>query len=230
MGSNRGPGWPRQNVIDLAGGNRSLISMLNVDTCAFHEPTCLVEMRTQVMSDTKIERAAVDGAVASALDALANESGLDWVRKSALIERAYYWGVYFGLRSVANEDDLKALVLKMFQQTMWAREAEDTFGSTTIGRDWAALLSALEPYKAVSCDDAKEIIAKLRSNIDEEDRRWRGFVEQAYQVLHEIFNVVNDSREDATRRRAIEHLAPLEDCLRRIALQESDHSIGKRLE
>jgi hypothetical protein len=95
------------------------------------------------MKETKIQQAAVDAAVASADDALANKRGMAWMRKSCLVERAYFWGLYFGLKAIANKDDLQGLLNRAALGALFDREADDTFPSPTIAHDYEALMSAL---------------------------------------------------------------------------------------
>ena len=59
------------------------------------------------MSDCNIENTMVEAAFAVAGDALSNESyNLAWITKSALIERAYFLGLYFRLSAIADNSQI----------------------------------------------------------------------------------------------------------------------------
>lgn len=75
-----------------------------------------------------MNRDGVNAAIESADKALHDE-GLSWIKKSSLLMRAYYLGVYGALESVADERDLKGLLLRTFTATVFPRSGDDTFPS-----------------------------------------------------------------------------------------------------
>ena len=191
------------------------------------------------MSNHTIEKATVDAAIAAARDALANEPGLTWIKSSALLERAYNWGLFFGLRAIADEDSLRQFVLHTVIDTIWQRDTDDTFITTTIGRDCRVLREMLGRDDPTRCA-AKKMIEKLRISVDDQDRQWQGLVKHTRELLSEIQSVGADSGGDANvidnvrdeERRSELHrlLHGLENLARRIALIETDHSMQKRFD
>ncbi len=80
----------------------------------------------------QITKAQVEAAVTAAMDEL--EQTQVWIKKSALIERAYLMGLYYGLNAIADEDDLGDLVRNTVMRTMWNRSLDNTFPNTTVGQ------------------------------------------------------------------------------------------------
>jgi len=189
------------------------------------------------MSNHNIEKATVDVAIAAARDALANEPGLTWIKRSALLERAYNWGLYFGLRAITDEDSLRRLFLDNLIDTLWQREADHTFISTTIGRNYRALREKLDRDDLTSCD-AQKMIENLTTSIDAQDHHWQSLVKQARNLLTEIRvvggdagaddNVVDEAPQKERRYKLNLLLDHLEHLAQRIALLETDHRIKKR--
>ena len=91
------------------------------------------------MNAPKIDSAAVDLATNAACNALANDPSLDWITKSCIIERAYFWGLAKGLNAIADEKALDGLLRLVLMRTLWSRNADDTFPTTQLGRSYAVL-------------------------------------------------------------------------------------------
>lgn len=176
------------------------------------------------MSEQMIEKTAVDLAIAAAQDALANETGLAWVKKSTLMERAYFMGLLFGLSAIADEGYLsKNLFKPIILGAMYARKADDTFSATTIGRDYEELKEVIYRDQTLNFDEIKQLADSLLAHIREQDRRWRYLVEEA---LSRLNHLTNDARDEEIY--AI--VQDLERCIRQISLLETDHNIWKRLD
>jgi len=80
---------------------------------------------------------AVDALSASASKAL--EDDFPWITKSAMLERAYFLGVFACLREIAKEDDLKGFLFQNWSYTCNSRAFDDTFSSTRMGKAFETL-------------------------------------------------------------------------------------------
>ena len=193
------------------------------------------------MSSAKIESTAVELAINAACDALANDTDLAWIRKSCLIERAYFLGLFKGLDAIAEEDALGNRPAQWFMKTYWSRSADDTFPSTRLGRDFAALKKGLGYLETGNGMDQPAIETVIR-DIDLLDRKWRECVKRARTLLAETQSAgsgfrppIDDDIPD--RKRAGEELrqihgrvSALGDMVRYMALLETHHEMSKRLE
>ncbi len=193
------------------------------------------------MSSAKIESTAVECAINAASDALANDTDLAWIRKSCLIERAYFLGLFKGLTAIAEEDAIGNHPVRFFTQTLWSRSADDTFPSTRLGRDFAALEKGLRRLETGNGID-QQVIETVIEDIDVLDRKWRECVKTARAFLSETQSVSAGFRppnEDDVpdRKRAGEEIrqihdrvSALVDIVRYMALLETNHEMSKRLE
>jgi hypothetical protein len=194
------------------------------------------------MSSAKLDSAAVDIAISAAHDALANDPDIAWIMKSALIERVYFLGLINGLTAIAEEDAIgKYHLLRILASTLWSYPADDTFPSTRLGRDFAALQEALHRLEVGKRLDQQVIEAVIR-DIDSLDRQWSECVAHARKLLADTQSVASrfqqPSNEDAPeRKRAADEcrqmlgfVSELGPMVRHIALLETHHEMSKRLE
>ena len=143
--------------------------------------------------------------------------------------------------AIAEEDAIVKHAFRILMQTYWSRSADDTFPSTQLGRDFAALekgLHGLETGKSLS----QEAIETLNRDIDLVDRNWRNCVQRARSLLAETQAAASGFRpptddDGPDRKRAGEELgqihgriSALGDMVRYMALLETHHEISKRLE
>lgn len=187
-----------------------------------------------------ISKEQVNLAVAAANDAIKEGAKFAWIKKSALLERAYHCGLYAGLCRISSEDHLKGFFLHALVNTMYARRGDDTFSSTSIGRAYDVLKRyLLREHSGFSllgetCDD-------LLSQIEKLDELWRSTLNHAKELIGGVKNIqgqstfrsdgatthqISDEMQDQTYRL----LEGLEHCLRIIALLETDHRRWKFLE
>lgn len=193
------------------------------------------------MNSAKIESTAVELAINAASDALVNDTSLAWIRKSCLIERAYFLGLVKGLIAIAEEDAIGNHPIRLLMQTYWARSADDTFPSTQLGRDFAALEKGLHDLETGKNMDQQAIESLIR-DIDLVDRNWRDRVNHARTLLAETQAAASGFRPPIhegvpDRKRADEKLRQIHDrvsalggMVRYMALLETHHEMSKRIE
>lgn len=193
------------------------------------------------MSLTKIDSAAAELAINAAQEALANDTNLAWIRKSCLIERAYFLGLFNGLDAIAEENAIGKHLGRIFMLTYWARSADDTFRSTPLGRDFEALKTALLGLETGERLDLQVFETVIR-DINLVDRAWRERLKHVHELLANTQAVASVFRppidEDAPERNRVNqelrqihyHVSQLEEMLRFMALLETHHEMSKRLE
>lgn len=141
-----------------------------------------------LMSTTAIEKTAVDAAIAAAREALASDSGLDWIKMSALLERAYFWGVFSALSAIAtkeSEESLRRLVLETMVKTLNGRKADDSFDSTPTGKAFATLERHLMRHES-NQPDPWEAIKQFADHMDRLDRCWSSGIRHARELLEKL--------------------------------------------
>ncbi|MGQ0658776.1 MAG: hypothetical protein ACT4NU_11905 [Chromatiales bacterium] len=187
-----------------------------------------------------VGKSEVDAAVAAATRSLAEEPGFAWIKKSGLLERAYFLGLFGGLRGIASEEDIGRILVCAIAKTMFPRSADDSFQSTRTGVlfdsvrrellredvDRAALLAAIQ---------------RLADHVDALDREWNSRVRHTRMLLEtggqssQATGRDANAEEDAEQRDRQRHenhrwAEELEHFARHLALIETDHKIWKRLE
>jgi hypothetical protein len=191
---------------------------------------------------TMISKSEVKEAIDGARSALKEESGLSWVRLSALLERAYFLGVLSGLRKIANEEDLNAL-FGSFLQTMWARGADDTFGETRIGKAYDEVNDLIRRELDAALSANREgRTHQIRDSMADDFDGLQDLVKELQRYLHlnaeSIDEIISRIASDVTGpeglgTEALEekmHLVKsLEEPLRVVSLLETDHKLTKRL-
>jgi len=173
-----------------------------------------------------ITKDQVDSAIAAAKDALVTDGDFAWVRKSALIERAYYAGLYAGLRAIAHENDLKEMILRSIVDTMFTRGGDDSFDSTPIGREFSTLKQRLLDDKESTFP--AETTVRLTASLEKLDQRWNSVLTQAKRVIGHIQNLADDchanpEKDDWLRHEYCGLLEELEHVLRIASLLQTDH-------
>jgi len=193
------------------------------------------------MSPAKIDSAAIELATNAACDALASDPDLAWIRKSCLIERAYFLGLFKGLNAIAEEDALGNRLAQFFMKTYWSRAADDTFPSTRLGRDFAALEEGVRRLDTENDIDQQAIETVIR-DIDLLDRQWQECVKRARTFLFEIQSasagfrprneddVLDRKRAGEVLRQNHYRVSELRHLVRYMALLETHHEMSNRLE
>jgi len=193
------------------------------------------------MSSAKIETVAVELAINAAVDALANDANIAWIRKSCLIQRAYFLGLFKGLAAISGEGDIGNLPLHWLTMVDFSGSADDTFPSTQLGQDFAALGKGLRLLETGSDMDRPSFETVLR-DIDLLDRGWRTCLGRARTLLSETQSAASGFRPPIDddlpdRKRAGDELGQVHDSLSRLealvrymALLETHHEMSKRLE
>lgn len=193
------------------------------------------------MSMNKISDEDVKTAINAARDALMKNSDLAWVRKSSLVERAYFMGLLNGLSAIANDDVTGKLMVQILAGTIFSRAADDTFPSTQLGQDFAALKVGLQSLRTGNGLDPS-VIEKVVSDINLLDREWNGCVKSARSLLADIQSMASELRPRSNgdvldAERAHEEHSQIErrvfavnDMVRFIALLKTHHELSKRLE
>ena len=167
----------------------------------------------------------VDTALSAASGAIEQEFGLAWVRNSSLFERAYYLGLYWGLKGIAKEEDASGVLLKAILETGWARSGDDTFGSTQTGKAFERLQQQLTGNKGDQ-PRLQNAIQDFEREIDRRDHDWNSRFRHVRELL-------KDPREwtiDTKRPEAHYSVERLEPLARYFALLETDHRRWKHVE
>ena len=188
---------------------------------------------------TKIDEAAVETAVSAASDSLANNPNLAWIRKSALFERAYFLGLSEGLTAIAEEDAIGNRLLLALIGCIWSKSADDTFPSTQLGRDFAALEARLRGIETgISWD--RHSIDSVLADIRHLDCEWRSCVEASVTLLGKIESAAVGLKhpigEGASGREGESEelyrisccMSDLDKMMRYMALLETHHELDKR--
>lgn len=180
-----------------------------------------------------ISKQQVDTAIGAAKEAIRPDADLSWVARSAQMERAYFAGLYAGLRSIANEDDLRKLVLETITNTMFSRNGDDSFTSTSLGKVFSALRCEILDAKRQIAN--LESIDSLRVEIEEIDHRWKYTLREAVEqtaalrraiqasTVAGVASPTTDQLEHESRHRCCQMLKHLEKCIRFLSLPQTDH-------
>lgn len=196
------------------------------------------EQRPNKMNPPKIKDAAVDLAINAACDALTNDLSLTWIGESSLTERAYYFGLYKGLEAISGADTLRGLS-KVLIKTLWARSADDTFLSTQLGRNFAALEEGLQSLRTGN-SLIQQQIDTLFQDIKLLERQCHERFQYMQEVLHKVKSLtlsirqtnqigpVEDKNIDDEIVKIHIHLSELALIVRWFALLETHHEMSKR--
>jgi hypothetical protein len=191
------------------------------------------------MMSAKIGDAAVETAISAAADSLANNPNIAWIRESALVQRAYFLGLFEGLAAIAEEDAIGNRLVPLLAGTFWSKSADDTFPSTQLGRHFAALEARLRGIETgISWD--RHSIDSVLADIRHLDCEWRSCVEASVTLLGKIESAAVGLKhpigEGARGREGeSEELRRIKDCMsdldmmmRYMALLETHHELDKR--
>lgn len=185
-----------------------------------------------------ISKQQVDTAISSAKLAIQQDAVLSWVTHSALMERAYFAGLFEGLRGIANEDDLRMLALETITNTMSARTGDDSFLSTALGKAFnefkESILGPDEHSQSPPSTNA------LEEGINEVNHHWVSVIQDSETLVSELRESIENSpsQENASAHEAraelrdrfcriVEHL---EYCIRFLSLAQKDHRRRRTLE
>jgi uncharacterized protein YoxC len=181
----------------------------------------------------------VEKALATAQHELAHNSGLSWIKKSALSERAYHLGLLIGLSGVADEELLKSQIVEAVVGTMWQRKADDTFLSTKIGQNHQKLMDIIRTMQPVG-EEFIQVINRLEQDIDWSNRKWQVVMSEVHDLMERVSEIVVASKNNTVKTASNhEHedrhelhklLGDLEALARQVALLEIDHNLQSRFE
>jgi hypothetical protein len=187
-----------------------------------------------------ISKEQVDLTITAAKDAAGPEGDFSWVRDSSYLRRAYSCGLYAGLRAIANEEDLNKFLLRVYVETMFTREGDDTFSATPIGKACGDMKKSFESHE--KHQSATEALKALFDQLNEAERFWETKLREAKHWLGEIDSILNeppvshDSQEGTSdpkyeqkHRRAYTTLEKLEKSMRVLSLIQTDHDRCKPL-
>lgn len=179
-----------------------------------------------------IQSDEAEAAITAAREALSQNSGFSWIKKSSLVERAYFLGLFSGLGAIAAEDDLNRLGLATLTNTFWCRSGDDTFPTTKIGQAFSLLKGRLHEHPETSDRFMIEDAMNLREVVTKEER----FLQHHLRAIDDVFSRFPSSSSKPTftddELRSEQHrlLETLEPYLRIVALLETDHLLSKRLD
>lgn len=179
-----------------------------------------------------IQRAEAEAAITAAREALSQNSGFSWIKKSSLVERAYFLGLFSGLGAIAAEDDLNRLGLTTITNTLWCRSGDDTFPSTKIGQAFSLLKRHLHEHPDTSDRFMIKDVPNLREVIRENERFFQHHLRAIDDVLSRFPTSSSEPTFPADELRSEQHrlLETLEPYLRIVALLETDHLLSKTLD
>jgi hypothetical protein len=173
-----------------------------------------------------ISKKQVDAAVAAAKEELNPDGDFTWVRKSALMERAYHVGLYAGLRAIAREDDLEGPMLRALVNTMFPRDGDDSFDSTPLGREFNKLKKRVLDGEASTLPP--EVTDAMTSSLEDLDRRWTSTLSDARRLIVHIQHMLDNRYADTGKDDSLRHeyyglFQELEHLVRLASLLQVDH-------
>ena len=191
------------------------------------------------MSTKLIDEVAVESAVSAAKDSLISDSDVKWIRNSALLERAYYLGLYKGLISISDSHSLNILLFHALMNTVWERAGDNSFDSTMIGK----LFQQMKDDFNVAINGEKfatESTVDLMNQIHSLDNQWRSCVSHALDLLNQNkkladeFNrsVESNSLDQDQHHPFLNKLDPMriDEMLKFISLLETSHEFSKKID
>ena len=165
--------------------------------------------------------------------ALQENPELSWIRKSVLIERAYFHGLHIGLSAIAAEDDLRRLRAIAIKDLVWNRSGDDTFPSTAVGQAYSEFekLHQARLETPVSSEQLTDAIDTIFARVEASERRLNESAKAAAEILSELSSRKNAAgvEDEAVRAREHEQIKALEHYLRIVALLETHHTINENL-
>ena len=172
-------------------------------------------------------------AVSAAREALSQDSGLSWIKKSSLVERAYFLGLLSGLGGITPEHELSQIgLMTPILETLRCRKGDDTFPYTKIGEAFSSLKGSLQEHPDASSRNLVECILGLRKAIEDDQQL---FQHQLHVIDELLSRFPSDSGNPTLASRDLrseQHrlLEAMEPYLRIVALLETDHLLSKRME
>ena len=126
-----------------------------------------------------------NAAINAAHKALAEDPELAWIRKSVLIERAYYQGLSQGLMAIAAEDDLRRLMTIAVKELIWSRGGDDTFPSTNVSQAYSDLRGQFDgaPLETKRKNGFEGMFAGLRDTIGQVERHFQKSASTVEEIL-----------------------------------------------
>jgi hypothetical protein len=188
------------------------------------------------MSVERINSNAINEAIEASKNSLKSDLDIAWIRNSALFERAYFLGLYKGLSSISNDESLDKLLLYCLMNTMWERDADDSFNSTQTGKNFQQL--KVEFDRAVSGEELKILsLESVLEVVEVNNKRWSDSVDNVRTVIDEMlrtsfeFNrgISKKVSDPNDRNEFYKKMNPrrLEAMLRLISLIETNHKLQK---
>ena len=143
-----------------------------------------------------------------------------WIKQSVLLERAYFLGLYNGLKSLVVQKglevffyrDLDSIGPKALWGAIWTRSVDDTFGQTEVGK----LFSVLRLGRCEDMVDRDDLL-QLETKVKNLDAVWRNSIVDATHLLDVKSLCFPEGRVNA-----------LEEVLRLLSLIETNHLISAR--
>ncbi len=193
------------------------------------------------MKDPVIKRKDADKAIASARETIDKE--FPWIKKSSLLERVYFIGLYAGLRTLAREDDLKNLVLKTYIDAFGERSGDDSFTTTQIGHVYSSMETEILGMRDDPINTSKKHLAALLELVEKLNHRWQHNLRHTEGLLSHLQTIIEKSvvqkpvqtvsRTDRKQYKPLREewhklYQELERCLRVVALLETDHHLSSR--
>lgn len=193
----------------------------------------------EYMGAKLIDEVAVETAVLAAKESLISDLDVKWIRKSSLLERAYYLGLYKGLISISDSHSLNILLFHALMDTVWERTGDNSFDSTMIGKFFQQMK---DDFNVAFTGEkfATKSTMDLISQIHSLDNQWRSCVSHALDLLNQNikladeFNrlVESNSLDQDQHHPFLNKLDPirLEEMLKFISLLETSHEFSKKIE
>jgi hypothetical protein len=139
------------------------------------------------LADAEKLEQGVDGV----LSALLHDESVAWVRDSALTERAFLIGANKFASAVFPGQDGKLLQLAL-ARTLWARQGDDPFSASEMGKLYSDLLSQLDSYcssvlrEEAGVDFPEEPLNKMRDLVDRLSEQNRSALDACRHYISQI--------------------------------------------
>jgi len=76
------------------------------------------------MEDKKISSEVFEKILCNVEKEIQNGTPNGWINYSSMIKRAYYFGVLNALNSIADDEDIKKIAIKIIQETAFQQEID----------------------------------------------------------------------------------------------------------
>jgi hypothetical protein len=192
-------------------------------------------MMTGILETPMIQKEDTEAAIFAAYETLEQDSDFLWIKKSAILKQVYYFGLYSGLKEIADKDDVNLRICKtLVFHSVGLGSGDDTFTSTDIGKAFQSLEKQFKDYTkcgGINWNCLHDGISQIQNLLKEREQ----FLWDHLKAIDNLFNELwSHCQQQALielefHSRVFDLLHNLEHYLRGVALLETDHVWSKKL-